>query len=33
MVEAVAGDIRKLALDCALAADVMGMLLGKDLGT
>lgn len=32
MVEAVAGDISKLALDHALAADVLGTLLGEDLG-
>lgn len=33
MVEAVAGDISELALDHALAADVLGTLLGEDLGT
>ena len=33
MVEAVAGDTSKLALDHALAADVLGTLLGEDLGT
>lgn len=33
MVEAVAGDTSKLALDHALAADVLGKLVREDLGT
>lgn len=32
MVEAVAGDTSELALDHAVAADVLGTLLGEDLG-
>lgn len=33
MVEAVAGDTSELALDQALATDVLGTLLREDLGT
>lgn len=33
MVEAVAGDTSKLALDHALATDAPGVFLGEDLGT